>query len=86
MIAVDDTKVQADASRNENLDYEPIAREIIQEAIDTDRLYGDARGDEVPEQLRTGEGRRRGCERPRSARKSSATRTRSRCRVAGPSG
>jgi transposase len=62
VIAVDGTKVQADASRNENLDYEQIAREIIQEAIDTDaaedELYGDARGDELPEQLRTGEGRR----------------------------
>ena len=62
VIAVDGTKVQANASRNENLDYEQIAREIIQEAIDTDaaedELYGDARGDELPEQLRTGEGRR----------------------------
>src|ERR671935_2845279 len=62
VIAVDGTKVQANASRNENLDYEQLAREIIQEAIDTDaaedELYGDARGDELPEQLRTGEGRR----------------------------
>jgi transposase len=62
VIAVDGTKVQADASRDENLDYEQIAREIIQEAIDTDAAederYGDARGDELPEQLRTGEGRR----------------------------
>jgi transposase len=62
VIAVDGTKVQANASRNENLDYEQIAREIIEEAIATDaaedELYGDARGDELPEQLRTGEGRR----------------------------
>jgi transposase len=61
VIAVDGTKVQADAGRNENLDYEQIAREIIREAIDTDAaedgLCGDARGDELPERLRTGEGR-----------------------------
>ena len=62
VIAVDGTKVPADASRNANLDYEQIAREILQEAkaIDAaeDELYGEARGDELPEQLRTGEGRR----------------------------
>jgi Transposase DDE domain/Transposase domain (DUF772) len=62
VIAVDGTKVQANASRNENLDYEQLAREIIQDAIATDaaedELYGDARGDELPPQLATGEGRR----------------------------
>jgi len=62
VIAVDGTKVHANASRDENLDYEQLAREIIEEAkaVDAaeDELYGDARGDELPEQLRTGEGRR----------------------------
>jgi transposase len=62
VIAVDGTKVQANASRDENLDYEQLAREILEEAkaVDAaeDELYGDARGDELPEQLRTGEGRR----------------------------
>ena len=62
VIAVDGTKVHANASRNENLDYEQLAREIIEEGIATDaaedELYGAARGDELPEQLRTGEGRR----------------------------
>src|SRR5919107_4684694 len=62
VIAVDGTKLQANASRNENLDYAQLAREIVEEAIATDaaedELYGDARGDELPEQLRTGEGRR----------------------------
>jgi transposase len=62
VIAVDGTKVQANASRNENLDFEQIAREILEEAkaVDAaeDELYGEARGDELPEQLRTGEGRR----------------------------
>src|ERR687897_3486646 len=45
VIAVDGTKVQANASRNENLDYEQLARQIVQEAIATDaaedELYGE---------------------------------------------
>ena len=44
VIAVDGTKVQANASRNENLDYEQLAREILEEAkaVDAaeDELYG----------------------------------------------
>ena len=56
VIAVDGTKVHANASRNENVDYEQLAREIVEEAkaVDAaeDELYGDARGDELPEQLR----------------------------------
>lgn len=62
VIAVDGSKLHANASRDENLDYEQLAREILEEAkaVDAaeDELYGDARGDELPEQLRTGEGRR----------------------------
>jgi len=62
VIAVDGTKLPSNASRNANVDYEQIAREILEEAraVDAaeDELYGSARGDELPEQLRTGEGRR----------------------------
>jgi hypothetical protein len=62
LIAVDGTKVHANASHHCNLDYEQIAREILKEAeaLDAaeDELYGDARGDELPEQLQTREGRR----------------------------
>src|SRR5437763_13653250 len=62
VIAVDGTKLPANASRDANADYEQIAREMLEEAkaVDAaeDELYGDARGDELPEQLRTGEGRR----------------------------
>lgn len=62
VIAIDGTKVQANASRNENLDDEQLAREIVAQAIATDQaedeLYGDRRGDELPEQWRTGDGRR----------------------------
>src|SRR3954466_8529519 len=62
VIAVDGTKLQANASRNENLDYEQLAREILEEAKATDaaedELYGDARGDELPEEFATAAGRR----------------------------
>ena len=62
VIAIDGTKVHANASRDANVDYEALAREIIEEAkaIDAaeDELYGDRRGDELPEELATGEGRR----------------------------
>jgi transposase len=62
VIAVDGTKVVANASSYVNVDYRRIAREILEEAARIDReedeLYGDARGDELPEHLRTPEGRR----------------------------
>src|SRR4051795_1394492 len=62
VIAVDGTKVQANASRNENLDYEQLAREILEEARATDaaedEFYGQARGDELPEEFATAQGRR----------------------------
>src|SRR4051794_4673633 len=62
VLAVDGTKVQANASRNANLDYEQLAREILEEAIATDQaedeLYGDRRGDELPPEFSTSAGRR----------------------------
>src|SRR3954469_24105547 len=62
VIAVDGTKVQANASRNENRDYEQLAREILEEAqaVDAaeDALYGDARGDELPPEFETAQSRR----------------------------
>lgn len=62
VIAVDGTKVCANASSYCNADYRRIAVEILKEAERIDReedeLYGDARGDELPEHLRTPEGRR----------------------------
>jgi transposase len=63
VVAIDGTKLAANASREANSDYERIAREIVAEAKATDEaedeLFGEARGDELPEQLRTSEGRRR---------------------------
>ena len=61
-IAVDGTRMRANASRDRNRGYESIVTEILAEAERVDReedeRYGDARGDELPEQLRTREGRR----------------------------
>jgi transposase len=63
IVAVDGTKVAADATHHATRSYEQIAREILEEAaaIDAaeDELFGDARGDELPEGLRTSGDRRR---------------------------
>ena len=62
VIAVDGTKLAADAADSAIRTYEQIAAEIVAEAgrIDAaeDELHGDARGDELPEQLTTRDGRR----------------------------
>src|SRR5438128_9530323 len=62
VIAIDGTKLSANASVNANRDFAQLARTILREAAEVDQredeLYGDARGDELPEQLRTREGRR----------------------------
>src|SRR3954454_12368022 len=63
VVAVDGTKVNANASQHATRDYEQIAREILEyaDAVDAeeDERFGDARGDELPEQLSTPEGRQR---------------------------
>ncbi len=62
VLAVDGSKLEASASNHATRTYEQIAAEILAEAgrIDAaeDERYGDARGDELPEQLTTREGRR----------------------------
>jgi transposase len=62
VVAVDGTKVHANASQHANRDYEQLAREILEEAAETDRLedekYGERRGDELPPELSTSQGRR----------------------------
>jgi len=62
LVAIDGTKVAANASRHSNRDYEQIAREILAEAdaVDSeeDERYGEARGDELPPELSTAQGRR----------------------------
>ena len=67
IVAVDGTKLTANASSDSNVDYDRIAREIIQDAIATDEAeddkFGDARGDELPPELQTAAGRREWLER-----------------------
>jgi hypothetical protein len=62
LVAVDGTKLTANASSDANVDYDRIAREIIAEAIATDEAederHSDARGDELPPELQTPAGRR----------------------------
>jgi transposase len=63
VLAVDGSKFRAAASDSAIRTYEEIAQEIVAEAgrIDAaeDERYGEARGDELPEQLTTRNGRRR---------------------------
>jgi len=62
LIAIDGTKVHANASQHANRDYERLAREILEQAdaVDAaeDEQFGDARGDELPPELATRQGRR----------------------------
>jgi len=62
LVAIDGTRMAGNASPGANLKFEQIAKEIVAEHKATDeaedKLYGQARGDELPERLRTPEGRR----------------------------
>ena len=62
MVSIDGTRIAGNASPEVNCQLEQIAREIVAEvkAVDEaeDEEFGEARGDELPEQLRTAEGRR----------------------------
>lgn len=62
VLAVDGSKFAASASDSAIRPYEEIAKEILAEADRIDRaedeIHGEARGDELPEQLRTSGGRR----------------------------
>jgi len=62
VVSIDGTRMDGNCSPDANYRFEQIAREILAEAKATDdaedELYGEERGDELPEQLRTPEGRR----------------------------
>jgi transposase len=62
VVSIDGTRMAGNASPEVNYEFDRIAGEIVAEARATDEaedeLYGEARGDELPEQLRTPEGRR----------------------------
>ena len=57
VVSVDGTKIAAAATHHANRTYQQIAEEILKEAAaidaDEDELYGEARGDELPEGFRT---------------------------------
>jgi hypothetical protein len=62
VISIDGMKIRANASRGANRGYEKLVADILKEAEETDRwedgLFGEGRGDEPPEHLRSKEGRR----------------------------
>ena len=62
VLAVDSTKLHANASRDATRSYEQLAKEILEEAgqvdAEEDAQFGERRGDELPPELATGEGRR----------------------------
>ena len=62
LVAIDGTKVHANASQHATRSYEEIAREILAEAeaVDAaeDEQFGERRGDELPSELATAQGRR----------------------------
>jgi transposase len=61
VIAIDGTKVCANASRDRSVDYEQLARTIVEEAIAVDAaetaVLGELRGDELPEIVARRQGR-----------------------------
>jgi len=62
VVSIDGTRIAGNASPEVNHGFEQIAREIVAEVRATDEVedeaFGEARGDELPEQLRTPAGRR----------------------------
>lgn len=63
VVAIDGTKIAANATHHATRSYEQIAREILEQAAEVDAAederFGDARGDELPVQLRVGGDRRK---------------------------
>jgi len=76
VIAIDGTKIAANANRDRTVDYEQIAREIVEEAIATDNAeneqFGERRGDELGPDVPVGEGRRDWLRRRRRSSSASA--------------
>jgi transposase len=63
MIAIDGSKLSANASQESTRGYEQIVRELLERAdridAEEDERFGDRRGDELPDDLITREGRRK---------------------------
>jgi transposase len=62
VVAVDGTKIAAAATHHATRSHEQITREILEQAAELDAAedgrHGDARGDELPPELKTAKGRR----------------------------
>ena len=73
VVALDGTKLRGNATRETSVDFGQIAQELIGVAIATDEAedseHGDARGDELPEELQTDQGRRAWLARELAARR-----------------
>jgi transposase len=63
VVAIDGSKLSANASREATVDYERLAREVLEQAqaidAEEDALYGERRGDELPPELATSDGRKK---------------------------
>ena len=85
VIAVDGTKLPGNASRNANVDYEQLAREILEEAKPSTRPRTSSTATRAatscPSSCAPGRAGGRGCARPSASSKSSARRKRGRCRA-----
>ena len=97
VLAVDGTKVHANASERQTRDYQQLAEEALREAAEIDAAedeqFGDRRGDELPPELATAQGRtkwleaaRRRLDAQREARGAADPAAASRARRARPSG
>jgi transposase len=62
VVSIDGTRIAGNANPDVNFQFEQIAREVLAEVMASDEAederFGEARGDELPERLRTPEGRR----------------------------
>ncbi|MBV9363232.1 MAG: transposase [Solirubrobacterales bacterium] len=62
VVSIDGTRIAGSANPDVNFQFEQIAREVLAEVMASDEVedaqFGEARGDELPERLRTPEGRR----------------------------
>ena len=89
VLAVDGTKLHANASQHQTLDYDQIAHEILAEAgaVDQaeDERFGERRGDELPPNWRRRRAGAAGCARPSAASTKSAPPKPSRLRSRVPS-
>ena len=71
VVSIDGTRIAGSANPDVNMEFEQIAKEIVAQTRATDEAedaqFGEARGDELPEELRTPEGRREFLRRARQA-------------------